>query len=1540
MTSEELSSPSGLVSPSTASSSQAIENIKVAIRLRPFTEKERQRNNRRIVDIQQNTVALYNANNSDTAFKKFTFDYSYWSHDGFRKDTNGVNIPDPAHANSEKYISQEKVFEDLGKFLLINALEGYDSALLAYGQTGSGKSYTVSGYGHNEGILPRFARALYEELDKKALVLNGPSLRSPIKDNDNINNNDDKAEIKQREGEQEFEANQKGNYRYEVMFSMLEIYNEVVRDLLAKTNGDLMVQSAITRGLKVREHPKHGFFVENLTSYACADKGEIEQKIEEGHLSKSIAATSMNETSSRGHTIYEFRIKQYKLKSLDSATETLTTSVVQLVDLAGSERMAVHVTGQMGSDSFIGSRSSSPYFVGGRMTSEKLPPLKTNNRTKVPTSATPTASTSQVTSSPSSGGGLPSRRINGQNNNLSFLVNHQQRFKESVSINQSLSALGNCIQVMSQYSQQFDSNGHNKRPWPKIPYRDSVLTRLLNRCCLSGTSKVVIIATLSPADANYEDTLSTLRFADRAKQIRTHAKVNQMNRHTEMSEYLQKENQRLKQLVDGRVTRSDDSSQTSNFDETENAQDNFSGSKIIGKANSNIDVMATPMRSRTTVRRPRERKASKSQRRVADKKATTVSSVNKLTSSSSNPSLAVNEQMKRLVSPASRKLAVNDREELGGLHKSRSMNHGLSNLKKQSSKRMIDYKLDDLDLNELENAEALEEIDLNDLADIKEGLISPDSDESISALADGDLTNEEKIKIFNKLLSNSNAANEATSKLQRTGDKKSPTKRPRKANSSTRAGIRQVSVLSSTLKKSNPYLSNLNPDEQLTGKISYIIKQGETLIGKDNDCDIVLHGPDLRYRHAKLTSLNQNTNPNDDEKLTDGDEKEKDRFNESSRMVFIEPLLDNPEEVANIAQKDLEKKVALMINGLPVIQKTRLKHCDRVLFGTNAYFVFADNTSIEGLGQTVADLDLVTFDMARAEVLKKVMAEAKNEAMIKEINDYTHRPGTGKNKEKLDRNAKKASLKLSKDGDSRLTRSITIHDQEGLHDQIDPNETALKQESKGAEEASQILNNNVDLSDDSNTGTSDATYRDQLMQDTYEYAMPVAEVNAVAKEMNIKVVYGLKILTGEERMPDQLSLNHLDSDGYSSSSLGEIDSSDEMKVKQESRINLVDDRVTYLKKLDFLDIPPALFIRVHLEELGLNFYWSKEKFQANRFKILELYGAWDVGGKSGLVEYLIDQSRLQRNYLFDPFVDDPNSTLVFIGHAQITLKPISHLANMKESYSILDVDDETVGNIIIEAIPCHNEEVKVSEAEGGTNAPFRPYNEEDLAKNLLDNPTKLLNKKLVFLLKIVACQDMLEKYTNIFCQYRLNLNGPIVRTRILNDETMQNKNSDDGKQELLFDHSHFICIDKTNQDLLDFLEHGFLTIQVVGQYKLIGNLNRPPTVVSTIINSINKYKIKIEQQSSFSAMNHSSSTYYNSNSNSIKSQRASTSGGVNSNSGASSVVSTSATVNLFDQQNDDDEGSNSTNGLSQENIIDMILTKRKLDRAENQLVSD
>jgi len=116
--------------------------------------------------------------------KSFTFDYSYWSFDGFKLDADGRTVPDVEHPRGKQYCGQvhaksiiivtisiinfqflsnskERLFNDLGKTMLADAFQGYNSTLFSYGQTGSGKSYSVIGYGPNEGAVSLFHILFY-----------------------------------------------------------------------------------------------------------------------------------------------------------------------------------------------------------------------------------------------------------------------------------------------------------------------------------------------------------------------------------------------------------------------------------------------------------------------------------------------------------------------------------------------------------------------------------------------------------------------------------------------------------------------------------------------------------------------------------------------------------------------------------------------------------------------------------------------------------------------------------------------------------------------------------------------------------------------------------------------------------------------------------------------------------------------------------------------------------------------------------------------------------------------------------------------------------------------------------------------------------------------------------------------------------------------------------------------------------------------------------------------------------------------------------
>ena len=308
--------------------------------------------------------------------KVFAFDKSYWS----------VN-PTDSH-----FAGQEALFADLGRPLLENAFQGYNNCIFAYGQTGSGKSYSMMGYREEAGVIPRICQDMFERI-------------TALQSDKTIN--------------------------CTVEVSYLEIYNERVRDLLnPSTKGNL----------RVREHPSTGPYVEDLASLVVRSFQEIDHLMDEGNKARTVAATNMNETSSRSHAVFTLTLTQ-KRHDLETNMYTEKVAKISLVDLAGSER------------------------------------------------ATSTGATGA-------------------------------RLKEGAEINRSLSTLGRVIAALA------DLSSGKKRNLSMVPYRDSVLTWLL-KDSLGGNSMTAMIAAISPADINYEETLSTLRYADSAKRIKNHAVVNE-----------------------------------------------------------------------------------------------------------------------------------------------------------------------------------------------------------------------------------------------------------------------------------------------------------------------------------------------------------------------------------------------------------------------------------------------------------------------------------------------------------------------------------------------------------------------------------------------------------------------------------------------------------------------------------------------------------------------------------------------------------------------------------------------------------------------------------------------------------------------------------------------------------------------------------------------------------------------------------------------------------------------------------------------------
>ncbi|XP_048586357.1 kinesin-like protein KIF16B isoform X2 [Nematostella vectensis] len=365
-------------------------SVKVAVRVRPLNNRENNMGAKTIIEMEGKKTRIYNVKGTNVTgegerknyVKDFSFDYSYWS----------------ADERSRHFVNQERVFKDLGTDVVKAAFEGYNACIFAYGQTGSGKTYTMMGHNGDTGLIPRICENMFHRMTENSNADDGLSFRTEV--------------------------------------SYLEIYQERVRDLLRPPT-----KGRAAHSLRVREHPKEGPYVQDLTKHLVSDYAAIEHLMEQGNSHRVTASTGMNDVSSRSHAIFTMNFTQAKF---DMELPCETASKINLVDLAGSER--ADATGATG-----------------------------------------------------------------------------ERLKEGANINKSLVTLGTVISALADASTGHGSHGsHHKF----IPYRDSVLTWLL-KDSLGGNSKTIMIATISPADVNYAETMSTLRYANRAKNIMNKPTINE-----------------------------------------------------------------------------------------------------------------------------------------------------------------------------------------------------------------------------------------------------------------------------------------------------------------------------------------------------------------------------------------------------------------------------------------------------------------------------------------------------------------------------------------------------------------------------------------------------------------------------------------------------------------------------------------------------------------------------------------------------------------------------------------------------------------------------------------------------------------------------------------------------------------------------------------------------------------------------------------------------------------------------------------------------
>jgi len=197
--------------------------------------------------------------------------------------------------------SQKDVFHKGVKEFVTSAMDGYNVSILAYGQTGSGKTYTMTG---KQGVGAEDSEAGIQYWALRELF----------------------RLMRERK-----------NTTYELTLSVLEIYNDNIRDLLGprivlRREADVKLKNRPSY-LKIRSTEEGQTYVEDLTEIRCDSLEDIVSLMKKGEANRSVGITNMNKYSSRSHSIVRIGIT-----ARNNADSTNTKSLLSFIDLAGSER--------------------------------------------------------------------------------------------------------------------------------------------------------------------------------------------------------------------------------------------------------------------------------------------------------------------------------------------------------------------------------------------------------------------------------------------------------------------------------------------------------------------------------------------------------------------------------------------------------------------------------------------------------------------------------------------------------------------------------------------------------------------------------------------------------------------------------------------------------------------------------------------------------------------------------------------------------------------------------------------------------------------------------------------------------------------------------------------------------------------------------------------------------------------------------------------------------------------------------------------------
>lgn len=182
---------------------------------------------------------------------------------------------------------QQDIFDFSIRSTVDDIINGYNGTVFAYGQTGAGKSYTMMGTNIDDdegrGVIPRIVEQIF------ASIMSSPS-----------------------------------TIEYTVRVSYMEIYMERIRDLLAPQNDNL----------PVHEEKNRGVYVKGLLEIYVSSVQEVYEVMRRGGNARAVAATNMNQESSRSHSIFVITVTQKNVE-----TGSAKSGQLFLVDLAGSEKV-------------------------------------------------------------------------------------------------------------------------------------------------------------------------------------------------------------------------------------------------------------------------------------------------------------------------------------------------------------------------------------------------------------------------------------------------------------------------------------------------------------------------------------------------------------------------------------------------------------------------------------------------------------------------------------------------------------------------------------------------------------------------------------------------------------------------------------------------------------------------------------------------------------------------------------------------------------------------------------------------------------------------------------------------------------------------------------------------------------------------------------------------------------------------------------------------------------------------------------------------